>query len=174
MTRLPASEEAFVSGNEEKTVFLEEVFTGAPFESFSGAIVICEVFKIILRHVHGAKPSDHADDLLNGQYWKRHRDLDNKLSSLFMFLPEKFRLPQRIGDPAAVHANLNLHASIICLHHAAIETAEKYGFNENIKQSSLCRLRAAAEEIVNIIKMTSHHTSFFVCIVSLAGYVILN
>ncbi|UKZ95512.1 uncharacterized protein TrAFT101_010348 [Trichoderma asperellum] len=161
MTRLPASEEAFVSGTEEKTVFLEEVFTGAPFESFSGAIVICEVFKVILRHVHGAKPSDHADDLINGLYWKRHRDLDNKLSSLFMFLPERFRLPQRIGDPSAVHANLNLHASIICLHHAAIETAEKYGFNENIKQSSLCRLRAAAEEIVNIIKMTSHHTSFF-------------
>ncbi|KAM0252586.1 hypothetical protein ACHAQJ_007623 [Trichoderma viride] len=161
MTRLPASEEAFMSGSEQKTVFLEEVFSGAPFESFSGAIVICEVFKIILRHVHGAKPSDRADDLLNGAYWKRHRDLDNKLSSLFMFLPEKFRLPQRVQDPAAVHANLNLHASVICLHHAAIETAEKYGFNEGIKQSSLCRLRAAAEEIVNIIKLTSHHTSMF-------------
>ncbi|RFU78140.1 binuclear zinc transcription factor [Trichoderma arundinaceum] len=161
MTRLPASEESFMAGREEQTVFLEDVFTGAPFESFSGAIVICEVFKIILRHVHGAKPSDHPEDLMNGAHWKRHRDLDNKLSSLFMFLPEKFRLPQRAQDPAAVHANLNLHASVICLHHAAIETAEKYGFNESIKQNSLCRLRTAAEEIVNIIKMTSHHAAVF-------------
>ncbi|EGR46633.1 uncharacterized protein TRIREDRAFT_66047, partial [Trichoderma reesei QM6a] len=161
MTRLPSSEDSFMSGREEKTVFLEEVFSGAPYESFSGAIVICEVFKIILRHVHGAKPSDHPEDLMNGAYWKRHRDLDNKLSSLFMFLPEKFRLPMRAQDPAAVHTNLNLHASVICLHHAAIETAEKYGFNDTIKQNSLCRLRTAAEEIVNIIKLTSHHTSFF-------------
>ncbi|UKZ81244.1 hypothetical protein TrVFT333_009016 [Trichoderma virens FT-333] len=161
MTRLPSSEEAFMSGREEKTVFLEEVFTGASFESFSGAIVICEVFKTILRHVHGAKPSDHPEDLMNGAYWKRHRDLDNKLSSLFMFLPEKFRLPQRSQDPAAVHTNLNLHASVICLHHAAIETAEKFGFNESIKQNSMCRLRTSAEEIVSIIKMTSHQASIF-------------
>lgn len=152
-----------MSGREEKTAFLEDVFTGANFESFSGAIIICEVFKIILRHVHGAKPSDHPEDLMNGTYWKRHRDLDNKLSSLFMFLPEKFRLPQRAQDHAAVHANLNLHASVICLHHAAIEAAEKYGFNDTIKQNSIGRLRTAAEEIVNIIKMTSHHTTIFVC-----------
>ncbi|KAL7934443.1 hypothetical protein V8C35DRAFT_28119 [Trichoderma chlorosporum] len=161
MTRLPASEDAFMSGREEKTVFLEEVFSGAPFESFSGAIVICEIFKTILRHVHGAKPSDHPEDLMNGAYWKRHRELDNRLSSLFMFLPEKFRLPQRSQDPAAVHTNLNLHASVICLHHAAIETAEKHGLDDSIKQNSLCRLRNAAEEIVNIIKMTSHQASIF-------------
>ncbi|KAL7795775.1 binuclear zinc transcription factor [Trichoderma ceciliae] len=161
MTRLPASEESFMSGREEESVFLEDVFTGAPFESFSGAIIICEVFKIILRHVHGAKPSDQPGDLMNGAYWKRHRDLDNKLSSLFMFLPEKFRLPQRVQDPAAVHINLNLHASVICLHHAAIETAEKFGFNDTIKQNSLSRLRTAAEEIVNIVKMTSHHAAIF-------------
>ncbi|PNP55584.1 hypothetical protein THARTR1_04108 [Trichoderma harzianum] len=161
MTRLPSSEEAFMAGREEKTVFLEEVFTGAPFESFSGAIVICEIFKTILRHVHGAKPSDHPEDLMNGTYWKRHRDLDNRLSSLFMFLPEKFRLPQRSQDPAAVHTNLNLHASVICLHHAAIETVEKFGLDDSIKQNSICRLRASAEEIVSIIKMTSHTASIF-------------
>lgn len=161
MTRLPSSEEAFMAGREEKTVFLEEVFTGAPFESFSGAIVICEIFKTILRHVHGAKPSDHPEDLMNGTYWKRHRDLDNRLSSLFMFLPEKFRLPQRSQDPTAVHTNLNMHASVICLHHAAIETVEKFGLDDSIRQNSICRLRTSAEEIVSIIKMTSHTATIF-------------
>ncbi|KAH6604245.1 binuclear zinc transcription factor [Trichoderma cornu-damae] len=161
MTRLPASEESFMLGREEKTAALDDVFKGAHFESFSGAIVICEVFKVILRHVHGARPSDRPEDLMDGAYWKRHRDLDNKLSSLFMFLPEKFRLPQRAQDPAAVHTNLNLHAAVICLHHAAIEAAEKHGFNDMIKQNSLSRLRTAAEEIVSIIKMTSHQMAIF-------------
>ncbi|KAK5989095.1 Citrinin biosynthesis transcriptional activator mrl3-like protein [Cladobotryum mycophilum] len=161
ITRLPASEEAFALGQEEKTVFLEEVFQGASFGGFSGAIVICQIFKTILRHIHGAKPSDHAEDLMHGEFWRRHRDLDNQLSSLFMFLPDSMRLPQNVRDPSAVHTNLNLHASIICLHHAALEMAEKHNLPDTVKHVGRTRLRTAAEEIVNIIKITSHHTTLF-------------
>lgn len=101
---------------------------------------------------------------MNGTYWTRHRELDNTLSSLFMFLPEKFRMPENIRDASATHLNLNLHASIICLHHAAIEKVEKHGLPDHIKQNSIARLRAAAEEVVNIIRINTHATLFFVCI----------
>lgn len=101
---------------------------------------------------------------MNGTYWTRHRELDNTLSSLFMFLPEKFRMPENIRDASATHLNLNLHASIICLHHAAIEKAEKHGLPDHIKQNSIARLRAAAEEVVNIIRINTHATLFFVCL----------
>ncbi|PNY24693.1 Binuclear zinc transcription factor [Tolypocladium capitatum] len=161
ITRLPASEEAFSSGQQETAPFMDEVFKGASYGGFASAIVICQVFRCILQHVHRTKPTDNADDMMEGAFWKRHRDLDNKLSSTFMFLPEKLRLPQNVRDPAAIHTNLNLHAAVITLHHAAAEQQEKHGLPESVKQTSICRLRTSAEEIANIMKMTSHSTVTF-------------
>jgi hypothetical protein len=99
---------------------------------------------------------------MDGPFWIRHRELDNQLLSLFMFLPEQFRLPQHIREPVAIHTNLNLHASVICLHHAAIEMSTKYDLPQSLKQGSISRLRTAADEIANIIKMTVHNQSSFV------------
>lgn len=125
-------------------------------------MVTCQIFKTILHHVHRSKLNDRPEDVMHGNFWIRHRDLDNKLSSVFMFMPEKFRLPQNLRDPTAIHLNLNLHASIICLHHAAIEKAERHKLPDHIRLNSMCRLRTAAEEVVNIIKLTSHTINNFV------------
>ncbi|KAJ4309057.1 hypothetical protein N0V84_011731 [Fusarium piperis] len=160
-TRLPSSEDAFLADREEEAPFLSEAFRGAQYTGFAGTVITCEVFKSIVRHVHTARPYDGCDDVMNGTYWTRHRELDNTLSSLFMFLPEKFRMPENIRDASATHLNLNLHASIICLHHAAIEQVEKHGLPDHIKQNSVARLRAAAEEVVNIIRINTHATLFF-------------
>ncbi|PHH72878.1 hypothetical protein CDD83_4859 [Cordyceps sp. RAO-2017] len=160
-TRLPASEAAFLAGQEETAPFLEEVFQGGGYSSFAGAIVICLIYRSMLRHVHRPRPADRADDMLHGPFWERHRDLDNKLSSVFMFLPDKLRLPQSQRDPTAVHTNLNLHAAAITLHHAAIEKQELHGLPESVRKNSLDRLRTSAEEIVAIIKMTSHTSAMF-------------
>ncbi|KAM3512799.1 hypothetical protein MY11210_003584 [Beauveria gryllotalpidicola] len=161
MTRLPASEAAFSSGEEEETAHLHQVFEGAPYAGFAGTIVTCQLFKSILRHVHRPKPDDNPADLAHGGFWKRHRELDNQLSSVFMFLPERLQLPANMRDPGAVHVNLNLHASIICLHHAALELAEMHHHSQSIIDESLRRLRTSAEEVVNIVKMTAHRTGIF-------------
>lgn len=79
-----------------------------------------------------------------------------------MFLPEKMRLPQNARDPSATHTNLNLHASVICLHHAAIEKAEKHDLPSSIKETSIGRLKTAAEEIAAVIKLTSYSNAIFV------------
>lgn len=142
--------------------FLDEAIRGAQYSSFACTIVVCEGFKGILNHVHRSKPDDRPEDLQNGNFWKRHRELDNNLTSTFMFLPESFRLPHNIRDPAAIYANLNLHASVICLHHASLEMTEKHNLSDTVRKASMTRLKTSAEEIVNIVKMTSHHTSIFV------------
>ncbi|KAK6197661.1 homeodomain superfamily [Pestalotiopsis sp. IQ-011] len=111
---------------------------------------------MILKHVHRPKPDDDPQNYEYGEYWKRHRDIDNTISSAFMFLPEHFRLPENYGDPTAVHTNLNYHAALICLHLAALEKIEKYQIPVFAKKASETRLFTAAQEIVNIIKMTSH------------------
>lgn len=172
-TRLPASEEAFVSGREESTAFLDEVFGGAAYDGFAATIVVCRLFKGIMHHAHRAKPNDQPGDVAHGNYWTRHRRLDNDLSSAFMFLPARFRLPQNTKDPVALHTNLNLHASVMSLHHAAVEMADKYGLPGQVKAQSICRLRASAEEVVSIIKMTAHQVHLFVSC-ALRGFVSYN
>ncbi|KAK6069618.1 hypothetical protein SCUP234_10531 [Seiridium cupressi] len=155
-THLPASESAFVSGQAVETCALNEAFKGPSYSSFAGAILVCHLFNIILKHVHRPKPDDNPQNYEYGEYWQRHRDIDNTVSSAFMFLPEHFRLPENYRDSTAVHTNLNYHASLICLHLAALEKIEEYKLPDYAKRASESRLFTAAQEIVNIIKMTSH------------------
>ncbi|KAK8113673.1 hypothetical protein PG999_005742 [Apiospora kogelbergensis] len=109
-------------------------------------------FNEILKHVHRPRPDDFPENYEFGRYWTRHRELDNKLSSAFMFLPEGFRLPDNYRDRTAVHTNLNLHASIICLHHAAIDKIDRHKLPNHLKKASQTRLLTAAQAIVEIMK----------------------
>ncbi|KAL6806953.1 hypothetical protein GGI42DRAFT_319751 [Trichoderma sp. SZMC 28013] len=161
MTRLPASEEAFASGQEEQTPYLDDALKGAPYGGFSASLILNHILTAIMSHVHLIKPSDHSEDIMNGAFWKRHRRLDNQLSCLFMFMPDRFRLPDNLRDPLATYINLNFHASVICLHHVALETIEKNQLDDSLRKDSLCLLKNAAEEIVSIVKMTSHRSSLF-------------
>ncbi|KAI1335106.1 hypothetical protein F5Y15DRAFT_256522 [Xylariaceae sp. FL0016] len=158
-THLPTNEAAFHSGKEMKTCSLHDAFKGHSYSSFAATILVCNLFNQILRHVHRPKPSDCPENYEFGGFWQRHREIDNMLSSAFMFLPENFRLPEHYCDPTAVHTNLNLHASVICLHHAAIEKIDMHKLPEHAKTISQNRLRTSAQEIVNIMKLTSHVAS---------------
>jgi hypothetical protein len=158
MTRLPASEDAFLFGQKEDAPFLDEVFTGACHSAFATTLVICHIFKITLNHT-----SRHS---YGAAFWKRHKDLDHKISSIFMFLPERFQLPDYKSNPVAAHTNLNLHATTICLHYAAVEMVDKHSHPEGTKRQSLGRMRISAEEIVEIIKTISPNSFIYVCSLS--------
>ncbi|PSR78720.1 hypothetical protein BD289DRAFT_508902 [Coniella lustricola] len=171
-TRLPCSEEAFQQCRPEPACRLQDVFTGSSYSSFAGAAVICHIFNRIMKQVHRSKPSDSPDNYEYGRFWNNHRELDNMLSSVFMFLPEGLRIPAHMKDPVAVHTNLNLHASVICLHNCAYEKAVEHGFPENVRTMLKTRLVTAAEEVVNIVKMTSHtNAGYRSPLVALALYV---
>lgn len=171
-THLPSSEEAFNTCTEETASRVEEVFSGASYSAFAGAAVICYIFNQILKHVHRTKPDDGRDNYDFGRYWRKHRELDNLLSSAFMFLPERFRLPNNLRDPVAVHTNLNLHASIICLHNSAYEMTKEHDLPDHVKQTSKTRVLTAAQEIVTVVKMTSHsNVGYKSPLVALALYV---
>ncbi|KAK1237063.1 hypothetical protein MKX07_000485 [Trichoderma sp. CBMAI-0711] len=161
MTRLPASEAAFASGQEETAPFLDEVMKGAPYSGFTGFLVINEMLKSIMSHVHLIKSSDRPEDAINGAFWQRHRRLDNQLSTLFLFMPESFRLPENIRDPLATYINLNFHACVICLHHVALEKIETHQLDDSLRKECHSLLKNAAEEIASIAKLTSHRSSLF-------------
>lgn len=115
-----------------------------------------------MQHVHRSRPDDRRGDYEYGRWWNRHRELDNLLASAFMFLPEPFRLPRHVRDPVAVHTNLNLHASLICLHNSAYEVAREHDLPAHVRQTTMTRLSTAAQEVVNIVKLTSHSNVGFV------------
>lgn len=140
-----------------ETCSIHDVFKrGYAYSSFAGSVLVCHLFNLILKHAHRPKENDSPEDYEYGEYWKRHRDIDSTISSAFMFLPGPFRLPENYRESTAVNTNLNLHASIICLHHAALERIETHKLPDSIKRMSQDRLAGAAQEIVNILKLTSH------------------
>lgn len=155
-THLPSSEEAFNQGREEKACRLHDVFTGSSYSSFAAAAVICHVFNRVMKHANRSQPDDCPANFEYGKYWNRHRELDNLLSGAFMFLPERFRLPQNVRDPVAHNTNLNLHAAVICLHNSAYEMANEHNLPDRLKLMLKTRLLSASNEVVNIVNLTSH------------------
>nr|CDP31904.1 putative binuclear zinc transcription factor, fungal_trans super family [Podospora anserina S mat+] len=154
-THLPASEDAFAKGQEEKSTSLQSLFNGFNYSTYGGNVVICHIFNQIMKHAHCPMPSDRPDDLESGPFWQRHRELDTLLSSAFMFLPDRLRLPKNITDPVAIQTNMNLHAAVICLHNTAYEKADKLpSLPASVKQDSRTRSLMAAGEIVNILKLS--------------------
>jgi len=100
-TNLPASEEAFERGVMEPTITLEEGLTveGAPkLSSFAGVILSAALFGHNHAHLHRRGPNENPGDVANGEFWKRHRKMENVLSNIFMFLPQQLRLPGGIRD----------------------------------------------------------------------------
>lgn len=100
-----------------------------------------------------ANDKDHD---LNGEFWKRHRALDNILLHTSLSLPNHLRLPEGLHDPSIVFCNMCIHTSTICLHQAAIFKAEKNLLPNKISAESKRRCIIAADQITNIMKMVSH------------------
>jgi hypothetical protein len=134
---------------------------------YAGVILMACLFGHNWLHLHRPGQNEHPEDFLNGEFWQRHRKMDNVLSNTFMFLPERLRLPAGIHDPNIVYLNMNIHASAICLHQAAILRAEKHDLDSKIIRHSQARCRVAAQEIVNIMRLISHfdvaEVSIFLC-----------
>lgn len=157
-TNLPATEDAFERSIPQETLSLEETLNseGDPsLSSFGGVIVMSYLFGRNINHVHQPGPDDRPFDL-QGEFWKRHRELDNVLLKVSLSLPDHLRLPAGIRDTNTVFLNMKIHTSTICLHQAAICTAEAHGLQDSAVVESRTRSLVAALEIANIMRLVSH------------------
>ncbi|KAB8206033.1 fungal-specific transcription factor domain-containing protein [Aspergillus parasiticus] len=155
MTNLPASEEAFITGESEPTAPLSDVLDGerlstlSPFASI--AFVSC-IFGRITNHLRLPQSQDD-DDYSTGGFWQRHRSCDEILLHFALTMPTHLRLPIGIGDPNIIFCNIALHTAVICLHQAAIFKAEWNNITEYPIVESRLRCSAAAHQILEVIKM---------------------
>ena len=158
MTDLPASEEAFEISRPEKTSTLGDSMTpsgAAKLQPFSSVVLMACLFGRNLIHLHRPDANDRDHDH-NGEFWKRHRNMDNILLNTSLCLPNSLKLPTGLSNPNIIFTNMNIHTSTICLHQAAIFKADKYKLPSSVSSESKVRCITAANEIASIMRMVSH------------------
>ncbi|RMD43668.1 hypothetical protein DV735_g1417, partial [Chaetothyriales sp. CBS 134920] len=157
-TNLPATDDSFRTGQEEQTQTLAKVLNGEhtdTISSFTGVILLATIYGRNLTHLHRPTELDNDHDL-NGEFWKRHRDLDNILLKISLSMPLALRPPAALSDPNAIFCNMNIQTATICLHQAAIFKAEKNRLPAQVSGESKRRCIVAADQITNVMKMVSH------------------
>jgi hypothetical protein len=143
----------------ESGISLQDALTPAGVSKisvFGGSILSACLFGHNFAHLRQNHPEDHPEDLANGDFWRRHRTMDNIISSTFMFLPHNLRLPSDPRDMRIVSLHMNLHTAAICLHQTAIVTAERHNLDSIFIRQIRCRSIMSAEEIVSIMRLVSH------------------
>ena len=158
LTDLPCSDEAFDMSKPERSISLSEAMSpsgAAKLSSYGGVSLMACLFGRNLIHLHRPDADDRDDDL-NGEFWKRHRSMDNILLNTSLSMPTHLKLPNGLQNANIVFTNMNIHTSTICLHQAAIYKADKNRLPASISAESKVRCITAANEIASIMRMISH------------------
>ena len=166
MTNLPCSDQAFDRSQEVNTCSLEDSLNKATslssHSSYSGVVMLACLFGRNLTHLHRPNLYDNESDL-NGDFWTRHRTIDNILLNTSLGLPDHLRLPAGMTDPNVVFLNMCLHSATICLHQAAIFKADKNNLGLSVTNESKVRCITAATEVASYMRMISHIDLSAVC-----------
>lgn len=166
LTNLPCSEEAFELSRPEQTSQLSDAMSpqgAAKLSPFGGIVLLACLFGRNLVHLHRPDADDRDHDL-NGEFWKRHRQMDNILLNTSLCLPSRLKLPNGLTNPNIVFMNMCIHTSTICLHQAAIFKADKNRLPSSVSSESKVRCITSANEIASIMRMISHLDLSAVCI----------
>ncbi|KAM0723098.1 hypothetical protein Q7P37_001298 [Cladosporium fusiforme] len=158
LTNLPVDEKSFEMSKPQKGISLGDALepTGAQkISSFGAVVLLASLFGRNLTHLHRPGPNDNDDDI-NGEFWKRHSQMDSILLHTALALPDSLRLPHGLNDPNIIFMNMNIHTSAICLHQAAIFKADKNRMPARISAESKVRCITAAAEIASIMRTISH------------------
>ena len=158
MTNLPANDEAYENSVPQQTQPLSETMTSRQIASLSplgGVVLIAHYLGQNLIHLHQPGPNEREGDL-QGEFWKRHRKMDNALLTTALSLPSHLKLPAGIRNANVVFLNIILHTATICLHQAAIFKGEHNDLPPSIVEQSRTRCLLAAAEVATIMRFTSH------------------
>lgn len=158
-TDLPSAEENFDNCQQPTlSLSLQDAMSptgAAQLSPLAGVIVMSCLIGRNLTHLH--RPGTNEDEgNLQGEFWKRHRQLDNVLLTTAMSLPTHLRLPAGVQDPNTVFLNMCVHTSIICLHQAAIFKADSHGLAPHVAAESKIRCLSAAAETASIMRLICH------------------
>ena len=162
-TLLPVSEEAFQLGIEEPAITLHEALRpdSAISSGLAYRVLAGHLFHECLDHTSSDSLDDNPGDIERSTFWKRHRNLDDRLAIMFMVLPDSLQCPSNIHDLTAVFINLVLHTATICLHRAGVARSKQYNIDISVLSRTQARLLIAAQGIVAILTALRDRESLF-------------
>lgn len=134
----------------------------ASLSPFAGVVLMAYYFGKNLTHLHRPGPNEREDDL-QGEFWKRHRSMDNALLNTALSLPSHLRLPMGVRNANVVFLNMSIHTLTICLHQSAIFKAENNDLPSSLVEQSQTRCLLAASEIATVMRLVSHLDVASVC-----------
>jgi len=139
---------------------------------FAANATIAALFGRTLTHLHRKDLAYEGDtsDQNDDTFWRRHRYLDTVLLHTLQYLPDDLRIRAGISSPQIVLLHINIQASTICLHQAAVFRAQKSSptpQNDATVADSKARCLHATENMMTILRLLDpavlqNVSSFFV------------
>jgi hypothetical protein len=157
-TKLPGDEASFEAGVPAESITLAAAFdSGGSTRLSSGAavLVLTCLFGRNMNHIFRPGSND-KDKNPNGDFWTRHTNMDNLLSTMTLMLPDQLRIPAGLNDPNVIFLNLGLHTAAICIHQANISREERSKSSSRMASGSRARCLTAATEVANIMRQICH------------------
>ena len=137
------------------------------YSAFAGAVVMAGFCGRCLRHLQRAHKALAENDYTY-DFWSNHYSIDLAINQTLLSPLKHLNItmdPDSIDgmtDPNTIFLNMNMRATIICLHQAAVVQAERSTLPATLIGESESRSLTAAQEIANIMKLvrrTSVHLS---------------
>ncbi|KAI1857873.1 uncharacterized protein JN550_012948 [Neoarthrinium moseri] len=155
LTRLPASERAICNGQFTHLHSLQSLLRQdiEPYSTLTSRVLIAQIFHTAMQQ-SSAFSLESPLELNNGEYWEKHRAIEQQLTKFQASLPHELRLFQSYGSTEAAFINAMVQASSISLHQCAIWRMHRLGLPIHMMEKSRKRLLVAAEQVVRILKAT--------------------
>lgn len=158
---LPASEEAFESGSEERTSTLKQALGGSTVLNSHLATRVLAAYFFSRAADLDTQPT--TDDGYSGggeddEYWVKQQDVENDLLSAVVRLQPNLRLPQNPSCPHAIFINILIHTATMCRHKSAIRKARgREGPDDEFhRRQGRSGMFAAAAQILAIFRLTEN------------------
>ncbi|EXJ56395.1 hypothetical protein A1O7_06738 [Cladophialophora yegresii CBS 114405] len=156
-TNLPASEQEFVTGKATRpSLSLQVAMTPDGIKNlnlFAATAMIAAVVGRTLTHLHRKEIDDGSLEEPDSAFRKRHDYLDTVLLKTLEYLPPQLQIGSSLLNPSAVQLHINIQASTICLHQAAISKAKSSPGNGFDLVESSMRCLGAAETMMTILRV---------------------
>ncbi|KAI1612322.1 fungal-specific transcription factor domain-containing protein [Exophiala viscosa] len=158
-TNLPSSEQDFTSGlPTTPSLSLNNCMTPTGVKNlslFAANATIAALFGRTLTHLHRKDlPYEGDTSDQDDAFWRRHQYLDTVLLHTLQYLPDDLRIRTGISSPQIVLLHINIQASTICLHQAAIFKAKNSPTpQETTLADSKARCLHATENMMTILRL---------------------
>ncbi|KAI4221769.1 MAG: hypothetical protein L6R36_006663 [Xanthoria steineri] len=150
-----------------KDALTEPVAPGtASYSPFTGAVIMAGFCGRCLRHLQNAYKAS-VESEYTYDFWSNHYSIDLAINQTLQSSLKHLNIVpamdsiEGMADPNTIFLNMNMRATVICLHQAAVVQANKSSLPATLIAESENRTLTAAQEIANIMRLirTSIHLS---------------